>query len=143
MTFAFAALAAQETAAEVQGNLLAELLILFGCIFLLAAAVGVFPLSRLLHPPPRLDQARDPGRAGYFYRRGGRLCPQQLTARVLLIAAFFFLTAPLSGYMIARSGYLRGLEPYREDTSVDEWGACGSAENPLKEEARGVPGRTS
>ena len=143
MIFALAALAAQETAAEVQGNLPAELLILFGCIFLLAAAVGVFRFPDFytrLHASTKLVTL---GGLGIFIGAAVAFGPQQLTARVLLIAAFFFLTAPLSGYMIARSGYLRGLEPYKEDTSVDEWGACGSAENPLKEEARGVPGRSS
>ena len=37
------------------------------------------------------------------------------------------VTAPLSGYMIARAGYLRGLPPAKEATSVDEWGALGAA----------------
>ena len=143
MTLALAALAAQETAAEVQGNLLAELLIMFGCVFLLAAAVGVFRFPDFytrLHASTKLVTL---GGLGIFIGAAVAFGPQQLTTRVLLIAAFFFLTAPLSGYMIARSGYLRGLEPYRENTSVDEWGACGSAENPLKEEARGVPGRSA
>ena len=32
------------------------------------------------------------------------MTPFGITQRILLIAAFFLLTAPLSGYMIARSG---------------------------------------
>ena len=143
MSFALLVLAAPEAAAEVQGNLPAELLIMFGCVFLLAAAIGVFRFPDFytrLHASTKLVTL---GGLSIFIGAAVAFGPQHLTTRVLLIAAFFFLTAPLSAYMIARSGYLRGLEPYKEDTSVDEWNACGSAEMPLKEEARGMPGRSA
>lgn len=105
----------------------AEALVLFGCFFLLAAAIGLnrFPdVFVRLHASSKLVTL---GGVGIFGGAAIAFAPVQATERVLLIALFFFLTAPLSGYMIARSGYLRGLEPYREDTSVDEWGALGTA----------------
>jgi multicomponent Na+:H+ antiporter subunit G len=71
------------------------------------------------------------GGLGIFGGAAIAFAPVGATSRVLLIAVFFFLTAPLSGYMIARAGYLRGLEPYREDTSVDEWEALGSTSSDL------------
>lgn len=102
-------------------------LLLFGCAFLLAAAIGLlrFPDFYVrLHATTKLVTL---GGVGIFGGAAIAFAPVQATERVLLIALFFFLTAPLSGYMIARAGYLRGIEPYREDTSVDEWGALGHA----------------
>ena len=126
---------APEPLPEVQGNLPAELLILFGCAFLLAAAIGVFRFPDFytrLHAATKLVTL---GGLGIFIGAAIAFAPVQAVQRVLLIAVFFFLTAPLSGYMIARAGYLRGLEPYREATSVDEWGACGEAAEELHGEA--------
>lgn len=108
-------------------TLVAELLVLFGCAFLLAAAIGLarFPdVYTRLHAATKLVTL---GGVGIFGGAAVAFASVDATGRVLLIAAFFFLTAPLSGYMIARSGYLRGLEPYREDSSVDEWRALGAA----------------
>jgi len=115
-----------ERGVSLRGDPLAEGLILFGCVFLLAAAIGVlrFPDFYVrLHASTKLVTL---GGLGIFGGAAIAFAPVQQVSRVLLIALFFFLTAPLSGYMIARSGYLRGLEPYREDTSVDDWGALGS-----------------
>lgn len=110
-----------------QGGPLAEGLILFGSIFLVAAAVGVtrFPDFYVrLHAATKLVTL---GGVGIFGGAAIAFADIGASERVLLVALFFFLTAPLSGYMIARSGYLRGLEPYREASSVDEWGALGAA----------------
>lgn len=121
-----ASAATQGGAVTLQGDPLAEGLVLFGCVFLLAAAIGMlrFPDFYVrLHASTKLVTL---GGLGIFGGAAIAFAPVQEVPRVLLIALFFFLTAPLSGYMIARSGYLRGLEPYREDTSVDDWGALGS-----------------
>lgn len=130
-----AALAAQADAetARVVVTPIAQALVLFGCFFLLAAAIGLnrFPdVYVRLHASSKLVTL---GGVGIFGGAAIAFAPVQATERVLLIALFFFLTAPLSGYMIARSGYLRGLEPYREDTSIDEWDALGSASSDTPE----------
>lgn len=111
---------------------LAQALILVGCFFLVAAAIGVlrFPdFYTRLHASTKLVTL---GGVGIFGGAAIAFEPVGGTGRVLLIATFFFLTAPISGYMIARSGYLRGLPPFREDTSVDEWDACGAAVDDLE-----------
>ncbi len=117
--------AGQAAQLSLRGNVFAEVLILFGCFFLLAAAIGIFRFPDFytrLHASTKLVTL---GGIGIFGGAAIAFAPVDGTPRVLLIAAFFFLTAPLSGYMIARSGYLRGLAPFREDTSVDEWEALG------------------
>lgn len=108
-------------------SLLGQGLILGGSFFLLAAALGVlrFPdFYTRLHASTKLVTL---GGVGLFSGAALALAPDGLAPRVFLIAAFFFVTAPISGYVIARSGYLRGLPPATEPSSVDEWGACGDA----------------
>lgn len=106
---------------------LSQLLLLFGAIYILLAAIGMlrFPdVYTRLHASTKLVAL-----GGVGILLGAALAWPQPGAvnRVLLIAAFFLLTAPLSGYMISRAGYLSGLEPWREEGSVDEWDACGDA----------------
>jgi multicomponent Na+:H+ antiporter subunit G len=132
------AVAEDEVAAGpgVQTGLIADLLILFGCIFILAGAVGMlrFPdFYTRLHAATKLVTV---GGLGLFGGAALAFAGGQATGRVLLIAGFFFLTAPLSGYMIARAGYLRGLTPYREEGSVDEWGAKGAVVTGLPQSLR-------
>lgn len=121
--------------AVLRGNLVAEVLILIGCVFLLLAAIGVvrFPdFYTRLHASTKLVTL---GGIGIFGGSAIAFSADGATARVLLIAVFYLVTAPLSGYMIARAGYLRGLPPAREDTSVDEWGALGAATEEFEEPA--------
>lgn len=121
---------------RIEGNLWAELLILFGCFFILVSAIGVvrFPdVYTRLHASTKLVTL---GGLGIF--GGGALAflPVGATERVLLIFAFFFLTAPLSGYMVARTSYFMGLPMYKEDTTVDEYGEFGSLAEPSVEEVK-------
>lgn len=110
---------------------LADALILVGSFFILAAAVGVtrFPdLYTRLHASTKLVTL---GGLGVFIGAALALAEPLVTTRMLLITAFFFLTAPLSAYMIARAAYLRGLTLFEEEGSADEWqefGAEGRAE---------------
>lgn len=125
--------------ASLTGALIPDLMILFGCVFLLAAAIGLirFPDFYVrLHATTKLVTL---GGIGIFGGAAIGFASVQATERVLLIAAFFFLTAPLSGYMVARAGYLRGLAPYRESTSVDEWGALGAEPSELPETDDAAP----
>ncbi len=105
--------------------LLYNLALLLGSFFILAAAIGVFRFPDFytrLHASTKLVTL---GGILIFVAAALEFGSTFAAARLLLITAFFFLTAPLSAYLIARSGYLRGLEPYREPDSVDEWGALG------------------
>lgn len=111
---------------NVQASIFSDLLILLGCIFILAAGIGVYRFPDFytrLHAASKLITF---GGIGIFGGAALALVPLPATQRVLLTAVFFLLTAPVSGYMIARAGYLQGLKPYQEEGSVDEWQACGA-----------------
>ena len=130
-TVAVTASQAEAVEQVVERSPVAELLILFGCVFILTAGIGMlrFPdFYARLHASSKLVTL---GGIGIFGGAAIAFAPLGVTQRVLLTAAFFFLTAPLSSYMIARAGYLRGLKPYTEAGSVDEWGALGAASEAL------------
>lgn len=117
------------TEALVRESLVADLLILFGCIFILAAGIGVYRFPDFyirLHASSKLITL---GGIGIFGGAAIAFVPVAVSERLVLVALFFFLTAPLSGYMIARAGYLRGIRPYQEEGSKDEWQARGAAAN--------------
>lgn len=106
--------------------MIADALILIGAFFILAAAIGVtrFPdLYTRLHASTKLVTL---GGLGVFIGAALALQDPFVTTRMLLITAFFFLTAPLSAYMIARAAYLRGLPVFKEEKSADEWGEWGA-----------------
>lgn len=120
------AVRAAEEVETVSLSPVSEALILAGTFFLLAAALGMlrFPDAYTrLHAATKLVTL---GGLGIFGGAALAFVSAQATERVLLVAAFFLLTAPISGYMIAHAAYLRGIRPFQEDTSVDEWGACGA-----------------
>lgn len=104
---------------------ISQLLLLFGSFFILAASIGVFRFPDFytrLHAATKLITL---GGIGIFFGAAIAFGDAAITERILLITLFFFLTAPLSAYMIARAGYLRNLPPFQEPESVDEWGALG------------------
>ncbi len=106
--------------------LISDLFLLLGSFFILVAAVGVlrFPdFYTRLHASTKVVTL---GGVGIFIGAALSFGTPLAVSRLVLITAFFFLTAPLSAYLIARSGYLRGLPFYRDAGSVDEWGACGA-----------------
>ncbi len=106
--------------------LVSDLFLLLGSFFILVAAVGVlrFPdFYTRLHASTKLVTI---GGVGIFAGAALSFGTPLAVSRLVLITAFFFLTAPLSAYLIARSGYLRGLPFYRDAGSVDEWDACGA-----------------
>lgn len=122
---------ASPPATALEQSVVAEVLILFGCAFILTAGIGMlrFPdFYTRLHASSKLVTV---GGVGVFGGAAIAFAPLGVTQRVLLTAVFFFLTAPLASYMIARAGYLRGLKPYFEEGGVDEWGALGAASEAL------------
>ncbi|MEM6430798.1 MAG: monovalent cation/H(+) antiporter subunit G [Deinococcota bacterium] len=107
-------------------SLVSDLLILFGSFFILAAAIGIlrFPdFYTRLHASTKLVTL---GGIGILIGAAFAFNNTQQSERIILIIVFFFLTAPLSGYMIGRAGYLRGLPFYKEHGTQDEWQALGS-----------------
>jgi multicomponent Na+:H+ antiporter subunit G len=128
LMWSLAIAAESEQELHVLSNPFVDALLLFGSIFVLAAGIGVFRFPDFytrLHAATKLVTF---GGLGIFAAAAIAFSPFPDSARVLLVAAFYFLTAPLSSYMIARSGYLRGLKPYQEEGSVDEWQALGTVD---------------
>ncbi len=106
-------------------DFIGEALLLIGSFFVFAAGIGVFRFPDFytrLHAATKLVTL---GGIAIFVAAALSFGTTLAVSRAILITLFFFLTAPLSAYMIARSGYLRGLPPYREAGSVDEWQALG------------------
>jgi multicomponent Na+:H+ antiporter subunit G len=127
----------------VNSKVIADVLILVGSFFILAAAIGVtrFPdLYTRLHASTKLVTL---GGLGVFVGAALALQDPFVTTRMLLITAFFFLTAPLSAYMIARAAYLRGLSVFKEEASADEWGELGAEVGASEKRAEGSSGRRS
>ena len=84
--------------------LVSDLFLLLGSFFVLVAAVGVlrFPdFYTRLHASTKLVTL---GGVGIFVGAALSFGTPPAVSRLVLITAFFFLTAPLSAYMIARSG---------------------------------------
>ena len=118
-----------------------DLPILLGALFVLAAAVGVlrFPdLYTRLHASSKLVTL---GSAGIFFGAMLTFSSVEVTAVLVAILAFQFLTTPLSAYMIAQAAYRRGLRPQLGSDERDEWGEAGSVEG--REAQRTPPGRAS
>lgn len=108
-----------------ESNVVAEILILFGCVFILVSSIGLirFPdVYTRLHNTTKLVAI---GGLSLFAGAAMAFLPVGATERVLLIGAFFILTAPVSGYMVARSSYLMGVKMYSEEGSVDMLGLHG------------------
>ena len=114
-----------------------DLFTLIGSFFILVGAVGMlrFPdFYTRLHSSSKVVTL---GGLGIFVGAAFAFDNTLATTRLILIAGFFLLTAPLSGYMVARSGYLHGLPFYKEEDSVDEWGEVGTeGEEPVEEVVR-------
>ena len=115
-----------------------DMLTLIGSFFILVGALGMFRFPDFytrLHASTKVVTL---GGFGIFLGAAFVFNDTLATTRLLLIAMFFLLTAPLSGYMVARSGYLHGLTIYEEENSVDEWGECGSEGEEPSEESVGA-----
>jgi multicomponent Na+:H+ antiporter subunit G len=114
----------------VRSTLLTDFFIVFGSIFVLLSSLGIlrFPdfYSRL-HSSSKLLTF---GGFSIFIGAAVASYPLGVMERFILIIFFFFLTAPLGSYMIARAGYLRGIPPAREAGSVDQWQALGQTYTP-------------
>jgi multicomponent Na+:H+ antiporter subunit G len=97
--------------------------ILLGSFFVLTAAIGVlrFPdLYTRLHASSKLVTL---GSVGMLVGAYFAFEEVDVLARISAIIFFQFLTNPVSGYMIAKSSYLRGLPPVLESPERDQWQA--------------------
>ena len=98
---------------------LAAVLLLSGAALALAAAVGVL---RFVDTLSRMHAATKPSTLGLLLITVGaalRMEQAQDAVKLLLVAAFTFLTAPVTAHMIGRAAYRSGAGAQRE-LVVDE-----------------------
>ncbi|WP_261663200.1 monovalent cation/H(+) antiporter subunit G [Deinococcus sp. Marseille-Q6407] len=113
-------------------NLWRDIPVLFGSIFVFAAAVGVirFPdLYSRLHASSKLVTL---GSAGIYLGVAADLVDPTAFTRLLAVLLFQFLTSPLSAYLIAQASYLRGLRAHLsqpEHGQPDEWDIFSAAQD--------------
>ncbi|GHG09601.1 cation:proton antiporter [Deinococcus piscis] len=113
-------------------NLLRDIPILFGSVFVLTAAVGVlrFPdLYTRLHASSKLVTL---GSAGIYLGVAADFSDVAAFTRVLAVLLFQFLTTPLSAYLIAQASYLRGLPAVLhtpDEGKADAWDIFGAAQD--------------
>jgi multicomponent Na+:H+ antiporter subunit G len=108
-----------------------SVLLLLGSALSLLAAVGLVRLPDLY---TRMQAATKAGTLGIILLAASvaaHFASMGVTARVLLIIFFVFLTAPVAAHVIARAAYSMGVELW-SGTRLDEW--RGSASDPGKAE---------
>lgn len=100
-------------------EILLSLLLLAGAVVILLAAIGLIRLPDL---PTRMHATTKSGvlatmlimiAVALYFTRG------DVTARVLSIIMFTFLTAPIAAHAIGRAGYLSGVKLWSETQKDD------------------------
>jgi len=94
-------------------------LAIFGAVFFLVAAIGVFRLPDLL---TRMHAATKAGAfGGTLMLVGCAIAFGELgvTIKAALTIVFFYLTAPIAGHMLGRAGYRTGA-PLAKQTHRDD-----------------------
>ena len=136
--FSFILLSSVATAqSRLQPNLLIQngfvnVFLLVGSVFILAAGISMIRFPDFYTRAHASSKLVTLGGASIFVAAGIAFSGVELSNRLLLVAFFFLLTAPLSTYAITRAGYLRGYEPYKEPESVDEWDELGGKESDIE-----------
>lgn len=99
---------------------LVTLVLLFaGAFFLLLAGVGVLRMPDLFSRMQAATKAATLGAGLMLLAVATHFDDLGTTIRAVLVAAFFFLTAPVAAHMIGRAAYFIGV-PLWEGTITDE-----------------------
>lgn len=107
---------------------LVSVLLVFGAVWMLIAALGVLRLPDLFTRMQASSKAGTLGIGTLMLAVGIHFADLRAGAHAVLIIAFFFLTTPVAAHMIARAAYLAGV-PLWEGTERDELKAeLGAAE---------------
>jgi multicomponent Na+:H+ antiporter subunit G len=94
-------------------------LLLLGVTFMSLAAVGILRMPDLLTRLQTATKATTLGIGCMFVAVAVHFAEFGVVFRSLLIIAFFFLTNPVAGHMIARAAYFAGV-PLWKGSHVDE-----------------------
>ncbi len=91
-------------------NILAELLILMGAMFLFLGALGLIRMPDVYNRIQAGTKATTLGALALLL--GLALRHPEWWAKLLIIAVFILLTSPVGSSTIARAAYLSGLRPF-------------------------------
>jgi multicomponent Na+:H+ antiporter subunit G len=94
-------------------------LLLLGGAFALLAAVGVFRMPDLMTRLQAATKGTTLGAVFILFAVMVHFKEVSVTARVLMVILFLFITAPLGAHMLARAAYFDGV-PLWKGTLVDE-----------------------
>lgn len=103
-------------------SLAAALLILGGTLFMLVAAIGLLRLPDLYTRMHAVTKAGTLGVGLVLIGAATSFGDLSVVARAIAALLFVLLTAPVSGHIIGRAGYLGGVSLW-EGTRFDQWQA--------------------
>lgn len=100
-------------------NLVDALLVFFGSLFMLLAAIGVLRMPDVYMRISTSTKAATLGAGCVLLAVAVHFGDLGVSTRALTILVFIFITAPVGGHMIGRAAYVVGV-PLWEGTVVDE-----------------------
>jgi multicomponent Na+:H+ antiporter subunit G len=100
-------------------ELIGDVLMIIGAIFLLLAAVGVLRMPDLFTRMQPATKGTTMGIACTLLAVAVHFGNSSVTTRALAAIAFFFLTAPVTAHLIGRASYFVGV-PLWKGTVIDE-----------------------
>ena len=101
------------------GERISAVLLVVGALFMVLAGLGVLRLPDLFMRLQAATKASTLGVGCLLLGVAVHFQDLTVTARAVLVIAFFFLTAPVGAHMIARAAYAVGV-PLWEGTITDE-----------------------
>jgi len=101
-------------------DLLVAALMVAGGVFMLIAAIGVLRMPDLYIRMHAASKTGTVGVIGLILALAIHSGDLGVITRVLLISAFFLLTAPIGAHMIGRAAYRSGVPLWRKSVR-DEW----------------------
>jgi multicomponent Na+:H+ antiporter subunit G len=119
-------------------ELIGDVLMIVGAIFLLLAAVGVLRMPDLFTRMQPATKGTTMGIACTLLAVAVHFGDSGVTTRALAAIAFFFLTAPVTAHLIGRASYFVGV-PLWNGTVIDE---LRGRYNPLTHDLGGPPVET-
>ena len=100
-------------------DVLVQILLMVGAVFVLLSAIGVFRMPDLYSRMHASTKAGTLGVSCLVFAAGIHFGDVGVFTRAMLVIAFLFLTAPVAATMIAHAAYFTNV-PQWEGTVVDE-----------------------
>jgi multicomponent Na+:H+ antiporter subunit G len=119
-------------------EVIGDVLMVIGAIFLLLAAVGVLRMPDVFTRLQPATKGTTMGIACTLLAVAVHFGDSSVTTRALATIAFFFLTAPVTAHLIGRASYFVGV-PLWKGTVIDE---LRGRYNPLTHDLGGSPAET-